>query len=99
MSTLYVSEYSQILSDIAGAVQIGMEPAIAEQALSIGGGSTPSAAFNAATRFVRLHTDAVCSVSFGPSPVAVATAKRMAANTTEYFGVQAGQKVAVISNS
>lgn len=99
MAVLYVSEYSSVLADIAGAVQIGMEPAIVEQSVAITGGSVQSSAFNAATRFVRVHADSVCSILFGSNPTAVATAKRMAANTTEYFGTMAGQKVAVISNS
>lgn len=98
MSTVYISEYSSVL-DITGTVQIGMEPALVEQTVAITGGSVQSSAFSAATRFVRVHTDSVCSILFGSNPTAVDTAKRMAANTTEYFGTLPGQKVAVISNS
>jgi hypothetical protein len=50
---------------------------------------------------VRIHTDAICSISFGTAPTATATNRRLAANQTEYFGVPLGgsYKVAVISNS
>jgi hypothetical protein len=59
------------------------------------------AAFNAKTRFVRLHTDAVCSIKFGTNPTASATTARMAANSTEYSSVPPNQayKVAAITNT
>lgn len=95
MATLYIAESSE------GASGMALVPPIAEQTVAIGGSSTPSSAFNAATRFVRLHTDAICSIAFGTSPTATATKMRMAADQTEYFSVPAGQsyKVAVITNS
>jgi len=56
---------------------------------------------NAKTTFVRLHTDAICSIKFGVNPTASATTARMAAGRTEYHGVPLGQayKVAVITNA
>jgi len=97
MATLYISEYSGLGSG-GGYAQLAQAPAVAEQTLAIAGASAASAAFNASTKFVRLHTDAICSIAFGAAPVATAAKMRMAANATEYFGVVAGQKVAVISN-
>lgn len=78
-----------------------VEPPLAEQTVAIGGGSLSSNAFNTATRFVRLHSDAICSVEFGTSPTATSLTGRMAQNQTEYRAVPAGQsfKVAVITNS
>jgi hypothetical protein len=96
MATLYVTEYAGIGGD---HIQIPLEPAIAQQTVAIGGSSTPSAAFNPATRLVRLNTDATCSVAFGTAPTAVATAQRLPVNSTEYFAVYAGYKVAVITNT
>jgi hypothetical protein len=63
--------------------------------------SRRSAAFNAKTTFVRLHTDAVCSIKFGTNPTASATTARMAAGQIEYHGVPVNQafKVAVIANA
>jgi len=98
MSTLYISEYVNLAAANAGA-QIGQEPAIAEQAIAIGAGSTQSVAFQSGTRFVRLHCDAICSVKFGLDPVATAVIKRMVAGQTEYFGVKGGGKLAVIANT
>jgi hypothetical protein len=100
MAVLYISEYSDMrLSYGQLAIQAPFEPSLAEQHVAIGGTSTPSSAFNDKTKFVRLHTDAICSVKFGTSPTAVTTEKRMAAGQTEFFGVRPGDKVAVISNT
>lgn len=74
-----------------------VEPAIAEQNVAIGGTSTQSAAFNTNTRFVRVHTDVLCAVKFGANPTAVATAHRMADESTEWLAVSGGHKVAVIT--
>lgn len=99
MATLYIAEYSNVMATSEGPVQIAHTPAIAEQTVAIGAGSVQSNAFNAATRLVRLHTDAICSVAFGTNPTAAATNARLAQNQTEYFNVNAGDKVAVIQNS
>ncbi len=99
MAVLYITEYS-ILGVITGkSTAIAKAPPVAEQTVAIGGSSVASSAFNAATKFVRLHTDAICSVSFGSAPTATATTMRMAANQTEYFAVSPSAKVAVITNS
>lgn len=100
MGILYISEYAELAIGPAGRVgQMPMEPPLAEQAITF---TTvqPSAAFNAQTRFVRLHTDTVCFILFGTAPVAVtATNGRMAANQTEYHAVpQTGTyKVSVVA--
>lgn len=100
MALLYITEYANAVMSDGVPVQAGQEPSIDQTPVAIGGGSLQSAAFNANTRFVRLHTDAICSVVFGESPTAVTnTQKRMAANSTEFFGVVPGQKVAVISST
>lgn len=104
MAVLYVSEYvSAPLVVVGQQLAVGSEPAVAEQHVAIGSSSAASSAFNAATKFIRVHTDAICSVAIGPvaSVTAVATAKRMYQNSTEYFGVPPGQSyaIAVITNS
>jgi hypothetical protein len=99
MAVLYITEFNAIGGSgnfpVAGAYQ----PPVAEQTVAVSGSSTQSAAFNVNTLFVRLHTDAICSIEFGASPTASLTTARMAANQTEYFNVVPGQKVAVIANS
>ena len=94
MATLYVCEYAD--DDINSA----KEPPLAEQTVAIGGASVAcSNAFHAQTRLIRVHTDAICSIAIGKAPTATAAKKRMAANTTEYFSVESGFKIAVITNS
>ena len=99
MATLYISEYAQLANANGMEIAAGLEPASFEQSVAISGSSTQSAAFGAATHFVRVHTDVICSILFGVAPVAVTTVKRLAAGQTEFFGVQPGQMVAVIANT
>lgn len=97
MAKLYVTEFRYIGQH---GVQAPECPPIADQTpVVIGAGSLQSAAFNAGTKFVRLHTDAICSIAFGANPTATASTARMAAGQTEYFSVLDGHKVAVITNS
>lgn len=102
MAVLYVTEYAELAIGPAGRVgQMPMEPPVAEQTVAIGATTTSSSAFNTKTRFVRLHTDAICSIEFGAAPAATATTQRMAANQTEFKDVSriSGGKVAVITNT
>ena len=105
MALLYVSEFAELEIGPAGRVgQIPMPP-VAEQTVAIGVGSVASNAFNAKTRFVRLHADAICAVKFGTAPTAIVAGAtgtaRMVAGQTEYFGVPLGQsyKVATIAST
>lgn len=83
-----------------GHIQAALQAPLAEQKLTIGT-EVKSSAFNARTKYVRLHTDAICSILFGTAPTASAANARMAANATEYFGVPMGAayKVSVITNT
>lgn len=96
---LDVTEYSQMADDGYGRLlPTGREPGHQQQ-IAIGGASAQSVAFGGATRFVRLHTDAACRIKFGSNPTADGTSARMAAGSTEFFGVRPGDKVAVISTT
>ena len=96
---IYITEHPKP-SIISGApMAVAKMPALATQKIAIGGSSTQSASFSATTYMVGIATDAICSIEFGTNPTATANSKRMAANTTEYFEVDPGSKVAVISNS
>lgn len=100
MALLYVAEYSDIVQTVRGGTAIPQDPPIAEYTVPISGSSTQSPAFNTATRFVRIETDAICSVSVNvANPVATAANGRLAANQTEFRGVTAGNKLAVITNT
>jgi hypothetical protein len=99
MATLYISEYATSGWTTASGLPCGQEPAIAVQAVPIPG---TSAAFNANTRFVRMHSDSVCSFAFaasGGTPAPTTSTARMNANQTEYFGVSANMKVGVVVNT
>jgi hypothetical protein len=97
MATLYITEYERIPVGAGGSIAMGAEPAQAYQTVAIGAGTTQSAAFGPTTQYIRAHCDAVCSVAFGTNPTATAVLTRLAANQTEYFSVQPGHRVAVIS--
>jgi hypothetical protein len=101
MAVLYITEYEHLAVNrlTGGASQIAQDPPIAEQTETITGASTQSNAFNGNTNFIRVHTDVICSIAIGANPTASATTRRLAADSTEYFGVQGGWKVAVISNT
>jgi hypothetical protein len=102
MAVLFITEYSRQGRDASGfQMVVADEPAVANQVVAIGASTTQSAAFNALTRFVRIHTDAICSIEFGANPIATATTRRLAANSTEYFAVPLGAsyKVACITNT
>jgi hypothetical protein len=98
MATLYVAEFQKLGDTTAGHAQIADAVTLAEQIVAIGGASVASAAFQQTTRFIRVHTDAICSINVGPAPVATTSKMRFTAGQTEYFGVTGGDKIAVISN-
>ncbi len=110
MAALYISEYNAI-SNVGVALQgvstplsrtptpAPQEPVIANQVVVISGSSTQSAVFNSSTTFIRVNTDAVCSIEIGTNPTATTSSKRLAANQTEFFGVYPGARLAVISNA
>lgn len=99
MAKLYITEFKDYQRD--GAVGMGLAklPAITTQVLTISGSNAKSAALNANTRFVRVHTDAICHITAGDDPTATTGDARLAADQTEYFGVVPGQKLAVIAGT
>lgn len=101
MATLYVTEFQSPFIDPSRAMpMVGFGAKTAQNNVAIGGGSTQSAAFAATTKIIRVHTDAICSVEVGGTdPTATTSSSRMAANQTEYYYVNAGDKLAVISNT
>jgi hypothetical protein len=101
MAKLYVTEYAALGQGANGIpAQIAYEPPVASQVVTFTT-STQSSAFNAATQFVRVHTDSICSITFGTNPTATTSNRRMAADATEYFAVPAGNafKVAAVTNT
>lgn len=103
MAAIYITEHTKPSIHQGGLLPVVRMPPLATQKVAIGGTSTASAAFNAKTRMIAVHTDAICSIEFsataGAETAATASSKRMAANTTEYFEVGPGDKVSVITNT
>jgi len=99
--TLYITEYAAMSVFVGANGQAGQmpaEPPIAEQTIGTG---AQSAAFNANTKFVRLHAQTNgMSVAFGTNPTATTSEHRLAQNQTEYVAIPQGQsyKVAAVDN-
>jgi hypothetical protein len=90
MTKAYISEYSGPPQGPNGSIiMCGREPSIAQQVVDYSGGAAASAAFNANTTFIRLHVDSIASFRVSTAGTAATTSyPRMAANATEFFGVQ-----------
>jgi len=100
MATLYVAEFSTIGGRSNFPVAGAQCPPLAEQTISMSGTSAQASnGFGTNTKFIRINTDAICSIAFGANPTAATTDMRLAANQTEYFAVIPGQKIAAITNS
>lgn len=102
MAILFVKEFADQGNSLRNApVSVPAEPALAEQVVAIGGSSTQSAVFNAATQLVGVTCDVICSIKVGTNPTATATTQRLAAGGTYYFTVPVGMsyKVACITNT
>lgn len=99
MATLYIAELPNLGTVGIQPAEVAPLPPVTEQTVAISGASNPSAAFNAKTEMIRVHTDSVCSIVVGAAPVATTANMRMAAGQTEYFAVAGGNKIAVIANT
>ena len=102
MPFLYITEFANQGTDARGRqAPVGSVPTSGTQRVAIGASSAQSAALAGTTTLVRVHTDQICSVTFGDNPTATTSSMRLAADSTEYFSVPAGSalKVAVISNT
>ena len=114
MAVLYITEYATVPQTGSGPLAMSSDPPLAQYTVAIGASSAvpaaPNLIFQPATKFIRLHTDAICSVyvaayTGGPptqtqlngatAPAATATMGRMAANQTEYRGVSQGSAMTV----
>lgn len=96
-STLYVTEFVGA-PPLSVYYQAARAPAVTNQTVAIGASSVRSAAFNANTGIIRIHTDVNCHLVIGgTAPTAVSTSMRMVAGQTEYFLVTPGDKLAVIN--
>jgi hypothetical protein len=95
---LYVAEFSALA--MGGGAQVPQMPPLAEYTVASG---ARGAAFNAATRYVRVQPDGTSAmqVEFGlaGSAAVVAGSMRVAANATEYFGVGSNSGLCVAATN
>jgi hypothetical protein len=98
MGKLYITEHPYPTGYLGTALPIVTMPPIASQVVDYST-STQSTALNTLTRVVAIHTDEVCSIAFGTNPTATTSSRRMGANSTEYFEVTPGHKIAAINNT
>lgn len=97
MAKLWITEFDRIALDAGlAAPMMAQTPALTTQVVTYST-STQSAAFGASTKFVRVVSDTNCHILFGSSPTATTSNMRIAADSAEYFGVVAGQKIAAIT--
>lgn len=98
MSKLYITEFATLGPDASGtSVPIPQYPPVATQTPLTLGATQQSAAFNAATRFIRLRADGACHFVIGSGSFsATVNDTPLDANAPEYIGVNPGMKLAVI---
>ena len=99
MSKAYVTEYSGPL--MGGNAQVVSSRSIRTQVVDFSGGAARTALpFSDNTKIVRVNVDAICCKKTGDVNVAASTSdERMAADNTEYFGVQPGDYMSFISTT
>lgn len=106
MAKLYIREF-KAAGMVSGQLPIADTRDSLDQApVTIQATSTQSAAFADTTLFIRVETDAICSIAFGvdsgqtyANPVATTNNMRLGVDGVEYFAVRSGDKLAVIANT
>lgn len=102
MATAYIREYADVAVTFSKYVQVGAEPANADQTITTSGTTAASAAFGANTRLIAVSTPAAQAVACafsatpGATPTATVTNFRIPANSIMFFGVRPGDKIALI---
>jgi hypothetical protein len=87
----YIREYNTLGAAHGTPAQIAAEPAVTDQVTpDFTSSAQQSAAFNAATTFIRLWCDTQGSFLVGTNPTAAATNAPVAAGVPEYFSVPEG---------
>ena len=85
---LFLTEYRDSAKDTgSNFIAAGMEPSVAEQALTLTSSSQQAAVLNSQTSFVMVHAQEAACLAWGTNPTAVTTKQRMAAGETRYYGV------------
>jgi hypothetical protein len=98
MANLWVTEYGGYAP---GPSQVAMTPKLTSYVVAISTvAAVSTVAFGPATNYVRLNTDVGCHLSFVTSTgvtLASTLDPRLPADGIEYFGVQSGRYISVVS--
>ncbi len=99
MPNLHITEFERLVppGSVGGQAPAVTLPPIANKLVAIAGASAQSTAISGNAPLVRLHAEAACHVAVGKNPTATTDHMRMAAGQTEYFGINPGDKIAVIA--
>lgn len=98
-SRVWISEFAVLTATASGGSpgQMAALPSLVDQStLDISGGVQSSAAFNAATKYIRIVCEVQCAVRVGGT--ATTSSLPLGALSPEYFGVQPGATISVIAN-
>lgn len=95
MGELYISEYKELRGVDGGNAQIGEEPSVDQTPVTFST-EAKSDAFAEGTKMIRVYSDTECHIKIGIGPTATVNNKPIAADSPEYFGVTAGQKLSAI---
>jgi hypothetical protein len=96
-NTVNVAQFGGLQGGHAGDMQVANTNFVSSENVTSAATSAQSAKMSASTRVVRIATDTTVRVAFGTNPTATSTDVRLLADTVEYFGVNPGDKVAVIN--
>lgn len=102
MSKVFITEYKRLGVDSLGnPTSSPEEPGTDQTPITSSGTSQQSAAFDAQTTVVEIHSDGIISIAFGTNPTATVNNRRIPADVTRFFAVKpnSGLKVAVIDNT
>jgi hypothetical protein len=99
MASVRIEEWQFLHQGMTGVASAPMFPVLAFQQVALGAGSTQSAAFSAATRYIRVQAEGIACIDIGPNPTADAAKLRLTAGQTEFYGVSPGWKLACITTT
>ncbi len=98
MAFLYIWEFSE--TQVRDGTQVPQTPGILQQTpVAISQVANVSSKFNAATSFILITADQICSINIGTNPTATTNSFRLGQAQPILFGVNAGDQIAVIANA
>lgn len=99
MSTAYILEFADLREDANLPVAKWSARTVEQTPVTVSGSSAQSAAFASTTRYILFHCDGICSWTIGANPTATTSKMRLPADNYYHIAVQAGDKIAFITNT